>query len=248
MPSDPTTAPTARPADGRVPRWGMGDAAAGWFLAILGGQISATLVMVLSGHQDDSFDDLPLGLVALAQVGMWAGFLLVPWFASQLKGRGVVDDFGVRATGWDALTGGLVGIASQLILIPLLYAPVVLLDWLDSDELSESARELTDRATNAFDVTMLVLIVVIAAPIFEELFYRGLVLRSIEKRFGTWPAVLGSGTLFGVSHFNAPLSMPGLVAFGIVLGLLVVRTGRLGPAMAAHVAFNTVTVIVLLLE
>jgi uncharacterized protein len=242
------TAPAARPAEGSAPAWGMGDAFGGWVLAFVAGQISATLVIVLSGHTNDSFDELPLGLVVLAQVGMWAGFLLVPWWASKTKGRGIVADFGVRVAGWDPLAGGLVGAATQFVLLPLVYAPMLWAGWFDTDDLSESARDLTDRAVGAFDVSMLVVLVVIMAPLAEEFFYRGLVLRAIEKRYGEWPAILGSGALFGLSHFTAPLSIPGLVLFGIVLGFLVVRTGRLGPAVAAHVVFNMVTVVVLLVE
>jgi CAAX protease family protein len=245
-PSDPVTAP-ARPAEGPAPAWGMGEAIGGWFLAFLAGQITATFVVVASGHQNDP-DDLPLGLLVLAQVGMWACFLLVPWYASRVKGRGFVSDFAVRFQGSDALVGGIAGAVSQFVLLPLLYAPMLQAGWFDNDDLSESARDLTDRAVSAFDITMLVVLVVVMAPLAEEFFYRGLVLRAIEKRYGEWPAILGSGALFGASHFNNPLGMPGLMLFGIVLGLLVVRTGRLGPAVAAHVVFNSVTVVYLLLE
>lgn len=241
------TAPDARPVDGAAPRWGMGEAFGGWLLAFFAGQVTATVVLAASGHLDDP-DDTPLGLMVLAQVGMWACFLAVPWYASKLKGRGIVADFGVRIKSVDAVAGGLVGAACQFVLLPLIYAPMLWAGWFDNDDLSESARDLTDRATTAFDVTMLVLLVVIMAPIAEEFFYRGLVLRAVQKRYGDWPAVVGSGALFGLSHFNNPLGMPGLAAFGMVLGLLVVRTGRMGPAVAAHMVFNTVTVIVLLVE
>ena len=41
---------------------------------------------------------------------------------------------------------------------------------------------------------------------------------------------------------------PALVAFGAVLGTLAYKTGRLGPGIIAHMAFNAVTVIALLLS
>ena len=76
----------------------------------------------------------------------------------------------------------------------------------------------------------------------EELFFRGLVLRSLEKRFGTGWAVVGSSVFFGATHFQ-PLQFAALTATGAVFALLVVRTGRLGPAIIAHLAFNSITVI-----
>jgi hypothetical protein len=231
----------------RGPRWGMGEAVLGWLAAQLGAAIVLTFVLGISG---DEPDDLSLGYLALAQTGLWAGFLGVPWLASRFKGNGLVADFGLRATRRDVLPDGLNGafwgLFSQFVVIPLLYAPIFVLTSLDVDDLGETSRELTDRATDGFGVTMLVLIVGIGAPAFEELFWRGLALRAIERRFGTWPAVIGSGVLFGASHLNAPLHMPGLMVFGVVLGVLTVRSGRLWPAVAAHMAFNLATVVVLL--
>lgn len=58
--------------------------------------------------------------------------------------------------------------------------------------------------------------------------------------------MIGSSTVFGISHFQL-VQFPGLFAFGVVLAVLAVRTGRLGPSIAAHVAFNGVAVIGLFL-
>ena len=103
------------------------------------------------------------------------------------------------------------------------------------------------RASDVIGVIMLILVVVIAAPVFEELFYRGLWLRAIERRAGTVPAVIGSSVLFGVVHFE-PYDLPALIGFGVIAAVLTVRTGRLGPAIWAHVAFNLTAVVGLLAQ
>jgi membrane protease YdiL (CAAX protease family) len=221
----------------------MGDAVAGWVLAQIGGVLAGSVVLVLAGVEE--FDDLSLGWMAVAQIGLWAGFLGVPWFVSWTKGSGLVSDFGLRARWRDFPVGAGLGLLSQLVLVPLVYLPLLELTNTSIDELSEPARELSDRATNGFGVAMLILIVGIGAPIFEEVFYRGLVLRSVERRFGTRAAVVVSSLVFGLSHFQ-PLQTAGLVVFGLVLAVLTVRSGRLGPAIAAHVTFNMVTVVALL--
>lgn len=233
-------APTERP-----PTWGLGDAAVGWLVALAGGQIAATIVLAVSGHEPDEFDDLSLGWMALAQVGLWAGFLGVPWVVARLKGRGLVADFGLRFKPLDLPVGAFWGAITQLVLIGLLYAPLFWLTDISLDEMSEPARDLTERASDPFGVAMLILIVGIGAPIFEEIFYRGLLLRSLERRFGSVWAVVGSGLVFGLAHFQ-PLQAPALTLFGVVVGILTVRYGRLGPAIAAHVVFNMVAVVNLL--
>jgi hypothetical protein len=168
----------------------------------------------------------------------------VPLAASKLKGNGPVRDFGLRSEGWDAFLGFGAGLLTQLVLIPLLYGPIFWLTDLDSTDLEDPARGLTDRATNSFGVAILILIVGIGAPIVEEIFYRGLLQRSLERRFGVWTGILGSAVLFGVSHFQL-LQLPALVMFGVVLGVLAHRTGRLAAPIAAHIVFNMTTVLFL---
>lgn len=244
--SEPDQIVTA-PEDVRPVRWGMGDAALGWLVAQMGGAITFSLVLLLSGVDGSDSDDLSLGWVAAGQLGLWLGFLGVPWFAARAKGNGLVRDFGVRGRPWDSVLGLLVGVGSQLIVLPLIYAPILVLFDKDSGDVEEVARNLTDRATDPLGVALLVLIVGIGAPIAEEIFYRGLVFRSIENRFGTWPGIVGSGVVFGASHFQL-LQLPGLAVFGVILAYLTSRTGRLMPAIFAHVAFNMVTVIYLVLD
>ena len=93
---------------------------------------------------------------------------------------------------------------------------------------------------------MLVFLVVIGAPLAEEVFYRGLLLRSLRKRgLGTVAAVLISSAVFALSHFQA-IQLPALFVFGLVAAMLAVKTGRLGPSIWAHVGFNLTSVVVLL--
>jgi membrane protease YdiL (CAAX protease family) len=240
---DPETTVTAPDRRADV-RWGLGDAALGWVLAQIGGAIAVAIVLAINDDIVD-FEDLSLAWVAVAQLGLWIGMLGVPLVASRLKGQGPVRDYGLRSEGWDAPVGFAAGVLTQLLLIPLLYGPIFWLTDLDANDLEDPARGLSDRATGSLGVTMLILIVGIGAPVVEEIFYRGLLQRSLERRFGVWPAILGSALLFGVSHFQL-LQLPALVLFGIVLGLLAQRTGRLAAPIAAHIVFNMTTVLFLI--
>jgi membrane protease YdiL (CAAX protease family) len=48
-------------------------------------------------------------------------------------------------------------------------------------------------------------------------------------------------------HFE-PYDLPALIGFGAIAAVLTVRTGRLGPAIWAHVAFNITAVVGLLAQ
>jgi membrane protease YdiL (CAAX protease family) len=94
---------------------------------------------------------------------------------------------------------------------------------------------------------LLVLLTVIGAPIVEELFFRGLLLRSLERRLRAPLAIGVAALLFSLAHFQV-LQFLALVIFGAIAGTLAHRAQRLGPAIWAHVAFNATTVVVLLLS
>lgn len=93
---------------------------------------------------------------------------------------------------------------------------------------------------------------VVAAPIVEELVFRGLVLRGLLSKLGPIVAVGVQGVLFGVAHVD-PVRGVGnlglaivLSGVGIALGTAAYLTRRLGPAVIAHAIFNGVVVVILL--
>jgi len=223
--------------------WGLGDALGGLLLANACAVVIGGLILAATGYEPADSDTLPLTIVAALQVPLWLGYLGVPLWAARTKGNGVVADFGFRSRWIDAPVGLAIGVVTQVALIPLLYVPIF---WLTGDrDLSAPARGLTDRATDPAGVVLLVAIVAVGAPIIEELFFRGLFLRSVEKRFGTIWAVAVTSIAFGAIHLQF-IQFPALATAGLVFALLTVRTGRLGPAIWAHIGFNATAVITLL--
>jgi hypothetical protein len=112
-----------------------------------------------------------------------------------------------------------------------------------TDDLEAPAKDLTNNAHGA-GFYFLAVLLVIGAPVVEEIFYRGLVLRSLRRYFAPLLALPLTGLIFGAAHFDL-ITLPGLAVFGMVLAYLAHRTGRLGPGILAHATFNLVTVIAL---
>ncbi len=85
---------------------------------------------------------------------------------------------------------------------------------------------------------------VIAAPLTEEGFFRGVfqtvLVNAIRSR---WAGILGASVLFGLSHAGQPESVPALIVFGIVLGVLYDRTGSLLLPILVHALFNLRTLV-----
>lgn len=241
-----TVPPSTSNVEPERQRWGMPDALIGWFVAYTSAALLGALILAAFGYGTDaeSVADLPMTMIALQFPPLWLGFVGVPVAVAAVKGTGWIRDFRVWFKAIDLPVGIVAGIGAQLILVPLVSAPILWLTDTDIEKLSEPARDLGDKANTSLGIFLLFAMVAIGAPIAEELFFRGLLLRSIEKRFGTTWAVIGSSVAFGATHFQ-PLQFAALTAAGLVFALLTVRKDRLGPAIVAHMAFNAVTVAVL---
>jgi len=226
------------------PRWGVGDAVAGWMVAYAGAVVGGALILSIAHPAKDRNGNpvLSLALIALLQLPLWFGFVGAPVYAAAKKGQGVVRDFGLRVRAPDVAVGVAVGLVSQWVLVPLVSLPWLRLLGKTTEDMGKVAQQLTDKATNPLGVVLLVLIVAIGAPIAEELFFRGLVFRSVQRWLGPVPGIAISALAFGATHFEL-LQFPALTAFGAVLAWLAWRTGRLGPGIVAHMAFNGIVVV-----
>lgn len=219
------------------PRWSIRHAAALWVLAQLAPLFVGGAILALA-YGSDTPDPLPITALIAFQVGLWAVYGLGPVVTTKRLGDGPVADIGARFERSDIGLGVLVGLATQVALIPL-YIPI---GWFVEEDPSQAARDLVDRVASNFEWGLLTVMVVVAAPLVEELFYRGLVLRALQPLTGTWPAILIQAAVFAFSHLQ-PLQFVGLFVFGVVAGWLAVKTGRLGASWAMHVAFNGLALI-----
>ena len=237
-------APVAAVADPRGPlparaAWvGLAGFVVGVLLALAGAALGALLA-----------PDVLLVRLLLSQAGLWAGLLGACVVASRRWGTGRLrDDYGLRARGSDAGRGLLLSLGARFaggVALAVLVAV--------APDLAGTNTEIFriaegDRAA----LLALALLAVVGAPLVEETFFRGLLLRSLRRRLSAAPAVVVQALAFAVVHSDpgAGRRNVGVVLVvgiaGLVLGAAAERYGRLGPSVWAHVFFNLVPVVVLL--
>lgn len=196
----------------------------------------------------------PIGADVAALVPFWAVALVLSF---RLADRGPLGPgaelglTGVRPTtprrrAIEVGAGALAGVVTSLAVVPLLYVVVHRLAGTTAADLERPARLLADRADTGLGVALLVLSTCVAAPLVEETLYRGVLLPALGS-LGTTSAVVASAVVFAAAHLQL-LQFPGLVAIGLVLGVLRVVTGALVAPVAAHVGFNVTAVVVLLTQ
>ncbi len=260
-PTGATTGPAAYqphvgyppPPVDRRPWWGMGDILLSLpfiiMMAILGTVVGLVFVSFdsIEAIASGESTDLPIAVLASGLLAQQAGQGVWPFIVSKWKGLGPVRDWRLRFEPADLWIGPLTGFG-MLILAGGVGFVVTELVGLDDEEAANNTAFLNDAEGTPW-LFVFIFAVVVGAPVVEELFFRGLCLRAIEKRMGIVSAVIGSTIIFTLPHFigggwkgTAVLfSVIGLV--GAVLGVLVAKLDRLGPAIIAHMVFNTVGVL-----
>jgi membrane protease YdiL (CAAX protease family) len=133
---------------------------------------------------------------------------------------------------------------------------------------AELTGNLTDDIINGTSVYVLVIVTVFMAPIFEELFFRGLLfdgmnntMTNLFKFTSKYNVKLGlsilksqnfvtlgvTSILFSLSHFqganaNGFMILAVTFAIGILLGILRLKTGSLLYSTLLHMLFNAIAV------
>jgi hypothetical protein len=180
----------------------------------------------------------PVWFVAAEEIGLWVGFGGAAWVVTR-SGRSV--GFAMKRTDlWFVFLGG----ALQLFLY-LCYLPE------HAQNLSKPVHTLLGGGSGWLLIIPGVL-TVLFVPVFEELFFRGVLLRAFLVLCATRAAALGvvlavvlDGAIFGLAHLgnDAWIQLPGLGFVGVVLAALAVLFGRLGPSIVTHASFNAAVVI-----
>lgn len=223
------------PGDTTIPTqtWGVWDFVLCWLAGIF-----ASLVAVVPISVNPDLDTrLYLFAVLLpAQAGVTVAAVVR---VSRVKGLGRMElDFGrlrPRMSDWPALPIGfalvwVLSIASGL---------VFLLG--DLDETPQAiVREVEQRADVGLRLAMVAGVAVLA-PLSEEILFRGLLLRALMLRTSSGWAIFVSAAAFGAAHLLDPGAwpvVPGLIALGVILGVLALRSGSLAQPIAVHAVYN----------
>jgi membrane protease YdiL (CAAX protease family) len=113
-------------------------------------------------------------------------------------------------------------------------AGVLYLFGLDALDLLESAM----RASKSYGSLGLwtLPLALIAAPLFEEFIFRGLIFGGLRRSFGVWPATLASAALFAIVH--PAFSIIPVFVLGTCAALVYERSRSLLAPMIVHAAYN----------
>jgi membrane protease YdiL (CAAX protease family) len=237
--------PTAAPPDA-IPgapefpytNWGPWLALLGVLMALgtaIAISVPIAIVDNLANTAGENVDELSGTALALAQMAQELSFLLVPFALAASKGATVAE--AMRRLGLVAFRrlnalkwmGAAIGV---YLLFVMVYVALV------------GEPEQDDFADDLGPLWIQILLIAIAAPIGEEVCFRGMLFGGLRERLPMWAAALISAALFGLLHVTTGISVvPPLIAFGFLLALLYERTGSIVPCILLHMLNNSVALL-----
>ncbi len=221
---------TARPAFPYA-NWGAGAAVGGVLLALGTGIVLGVPALAI-GHRANG-DLTTLGNVGV-QLATALGFLMVPMVIAARHGASfpqALARLGVRRFEPSALKWMAAAIGAYLF-AAFVYAVLV------------GQPHQKDIAESFGAVPIQVLLIVIAAPVSEEVCFRGMLFGGLRERLPRLAAALVSAVVFGGLHALTGISaVPPLIVFGFILALLYEKTGSIVPGILLHMLNNSVALL-----
>ncbi|KAK4422555.1 hypothetical protein Salat_1838000 [Sesamum alatum] len=145
------------------------------------------------------------------------------WFKFSLRGKWV----------FDVLLGCLMfPLVNRLSQFNLDLLPV-----LQSTPFTLSSVEQSIMARDPIAMALYALVLVVCAPLWEEIVFRGFLLPSLTKYMPVWCSIFVSSVAFALAHFNVQRMLP-LIFLGVVMGVSYARSRNLLPSMLLHSLWN----------
>lgn len=166
-----------------------------------------------------------------------AVIVLIYWIAFQLRSDSLSNYAGIRKTKFinvfGSVAAGLFAYLAVENLMSIIRIPEDIMQ-----EYIEHVQWLSDS-----NIWLMALVSVVAAPVVEELVFRGVLMKALQKAITPIGAVLVTSVLFTFAHGDIVQGMYSF-AIGILLGYVKIKSGSLWNCIAMHFAFNMANVIV----
>lgn len=186
---------------------------------------------------------------------LWAGFLttlvidLLALVALPIMllggGRRALARLGFRRPAARDLGWGIAGLVGAMAVVWLYVGIVEVAGVEDLEPVSSIDNDAIYASVSL--VVLTGILVVLVAPIAEEIFYRGFLFAGLGRRFGVVAGALASSALFAAVHFD-PGSLIPFAVVGVVFALVYWRSRSLNGAILAHGLFNAISFVVLVFD
>ncbi len=133
------------------------------------------------------------------------------------------------------------GLRGWIMIIPFVLLTSLIMNLLvENDVGSNPLLEIVLNNNNYFAFILLFITTTFAAPLFEEIIFRGVLLPIMSRDFGRIIGIIASSFIFALAHLSFN-EFPPLFVLGIGLGTTRLISGRLFSSIIMHSLWNGLT-------
>jgi membrane protease YdiL (CAAX protease family) len=190
--------------------------------------------IIIAATQGDVTTPAPMSIISGLVVSAIVQLMLM-WLYLRKDGRAEalgLYDFGRMPL--HKATGLAISLVIAAMAFNFVYANYVIPGVGMQDEVAKMLAGITRTPLN---MAVMFFAMTIAAPVVEELLFRGLLQNALAKYVPSWGAILLSSLLFALVHLQL-YAIPALMSLSIAFGYLYHRTGSLRTNIILHITNN----------
>lgn len=243
QPAEPAPAPAEDPMNDprfeapraqRFPTWGDMLAVIGiYLLATVGTSIVVAIIAAISGGAESLAETMSSGPMSVLSYALSMGLTIVGVliYRKLRRGTGCMFHFSLRGFNPMLILWGFV----MVLLTGVVIEPVLEL-------FPDAFLKMIDKMGMHGGWSILMLVVL--APVMEEVLFRGILLESVRSKHSAGRAIVVSALMFGVIHL-IPQQVVNAFVIGLILGYIYVRTESLWPVIVIHALNNAMAYVIM---
>jgi uncharacterized protein len=212
-----------------------------WVLAgqLLGGLLIVP-VLIVQGFDVGVSDEALIGVTVVlgwtfVAVGIWL------WLKYRRSWRPEWRIGHAPMATWKAVAAGIGGALGGYVLMQIVVVSIAALTGAEPPE-----QEIFELLSDPLLAWVIGATAVLAAPIIEEIVFRGVVMDVFLRRWGWWPSAIGQAAIFSAIHIETLTSATmffTLAMLGFIFAWLRRVTGSLVAPIVAHLVFNLISLV-----
>lgn len=237
------------------PAWGIGAMRLTWrpwdglaasfavLSLILGGVMVSLLFQWVAPISMSGEEEPSVGVLLAGMGGMYAVAITVVVVMVRRRRGDWIACFDRERYPWTRWVGfGVFGYLASMVFVVLAAS---LSQWilgvLDIEQKRQELFGFLEDSQSFWVLSGLVFLATVAAPVVEEVYFRGIIFPAISRRFGVGVGMFASSLMFSLIHVNLSATLP-LFVLALGLCLLYLYTSSLRACVLMHSLFNLVAV------
>ena len=166
------------------------------------------------------------------------------YLALRLRGRGLkLAEIGLHGRQWWQHI--LYGFAGYAVLLPVMFIVSIATNFISErffPNVTPPYHPINEMLLGSREAWLrfgLFVIVAVGAPLFEEIFFRGVLYGALRRRWGVAAGVLASSAIFAILHPQLPLGFIPIFVLAVGFALMYEWRQSLVPSMVMHALQNS---------